>query len=378
MCMRRRSIIRAAWTCTRALALVAVFPACAVPAARRAEGTVETRTPPVLSRPVEGLNPRRTLFPGITAGRGDYVSYAIYFWPDPATADGLPYVARDGQKNATLIAMGDAPRLRVFLETTTELGRAWQRTRDGRYARRAGEWLRTWFLDPSTRMNPNLAFSQIRPGSTTVGHGGGIIDLANLPPMLDAIEPLRESDALTAAEWAGIDAWMRAYLEWLRTSPQGAFERNNTNNHFPYLMGQVARIAMFLGEVNLARSTLDEAFARLDDHIAPDGSQPHEVKRVKGFEYSVYSFEAWQRLAAMGARLGRDDATRETAKGASLAKAYRYLEQFTGPGGKPWPQTGKPFPAAALGRLVQPADDGSPPPETPTAAGRPGPAPRSW
>jgi hypothetical protein len=27
----------------------------------------------------------------------DYVSYARYYWPDPAKPDGLPYVGRDGQ-----------------------------------------------------------------------------------------------------------------------------------------------------------------------------------------------------------------------------------------------------------------------------------------
>lgn len=340
---------------------------CGTPAGRTLpEGPATRAAPPApapepqpscaeaLARPVEGLNPARTLFPGVSAGRGDYVSYAIYYWPNPATADGMPYVSRDGKKNEVLIAMGDAPRLRAFLETTTDLGRAWARTRDPACAAGAGAWLRTWLLDPSTRMNPNLTYSQIRPGTTTVGHGGGIIDMANLPPMLDAIEPLRGSGALTDDEWAGVDAWFREYRDWLVTSPQGAFERKNTNNHFPYHMGQLARLSLFLGDREGTRAFLDEAFARLGDYIAPDGSQPTEVKRVKGFEYSIYALEAWQRLARIGDRVGIDCWSRRAANGATLDAAYRYLERFAGPKGKPWPQTGKPFPSESLKGLMRP------------------------
>lgn len=307
-----------------------------------------------LARPVEGLNAERILFPGIEAGRGDYVSYAIYYWPDPKTEDGFPYIPRDGQKNPELMAKGDALRLSVFLEIVRQLAHAWEQTQDSVYSQRAGQWMRRWLLNPETRMNPHLTYSQIRPGKTTVGQGGGIIDMANLPLLLDALETLRTSDALTLEDWAGVDAWMQDYLTWLMNSTQGDYERHSTNNHYIYYMGQCARLAEFLGDEDTARALLDEAFERLDDYIAPDGGQPMEIKRVKGFDYSIYGLNAWQRLATIGNRLGRNYWSFESPSGASLDKAYYYLEQFTGTTGKPWPQTGKPFPAEAIRSLVKP------------------------
>ncbi len=38
----------------------------------------------------------------------DYVSFARYYWPDPAKPDGLPYVNRDGQHNHAQVARGDS------------------------------------------------------------------------------------------------------------------------------------------------------------------------------------------------------------------------------------------------------------------------------
>lgn len=40
-------------------------------------------------------------------GPHDYISYAPYWWPNPETKNGLPYVRRDGQINTDLRAKGD-------------------------------------------------------------------------------------------------------------------------------------------------------------------------------------------------------------------------------------------------------------------------------
>ena len=38
-------------------------------------------------------------FAAPSGNKHDYLSLSIYFWPNPATADGLPYVLRDGKMN---------------------------------------------------------------------------------------------------------------------------------------------------------------------------------------------------------------------------------------------------------------------------------------
>jgi hypothetical protein len=41
----------------------------------------------------------------------DYMSLARYFWPNPATANHLPYVQRDGQSNPQIDAVPDHANL---------------------------------------------------------------------------------------------------------------------------------------------------------------------------------------------------------------------------------------------------------------------------
>ena len=56
------------------------------------------------------------------------------------------------------------------------------------FADRAALILQTWFIDPATRMLPNLFYGQIMPSAKLrrPGHGG-FIEWTALAPMLDAV-----------------------------------------------------------------------------------------------------------------------------------------------------------------------------------------------
>jgi alginate lyase len=70
------------------------------------------------------------------------------------------------------------------------LAAAWKLTKDSRYAKHAGRHLRAWFVDPATRMNPHIQYSQAIHGRST-GRGIGVIDttqLVEVAPAVDALE----------------------------------------------------------------------------------------------------------------------------------------------------------------------------------------------
>ena len=307
---------------TFAIPLLFLLPAASLHAA--APKPQPSAQEQALTAPIRGLNEKRLILPGIKAAANEYVSYAIYYWPDPAKPGG-PYRVIDGKKNAELMESGDLQRLADMLRNVRILGDAYAKTHDKRYAVRAGQWLRHWFVNPKTKMQPHLAYSQIRPGHETSGLGGGIIDMANLPDTLRAISRLRRSPALTQKEWTAVDAWLRDYGRWLADSPAGQHERKTSNNHFLYYMAQRAAIASYLGDTASARTCLEEARSRMGDHIAQDGSQPHETKRAKGGSYSIYALKAWFLLAELGEKNGVDYWNYHAPNGASLAKAYAFL-----------------------------------------------------
>ena len=63
--------------------------------------------------------------PSPTGDPHDYISYARYYWPDPAKPDGLPYLSHDGKHNHAQVAKGDRPRIDKFTEPVVRLAAAW-------------------------------------------------------------------------------------------------------------------------------------------------------------------------------------------------------------------------------------------------------------
>src|SRR5262249_8569791 len=93
-----------------------------------------------------------------TGGPHDFFSEGDYWWPDPAHPDG-PYVRRDGESNPGNFVDHRRAMMRLSVEMPA-LTAAWLLTSHSRYAKHARRHLYAWFVDPATRMSPNLQYAQ--------------------------------------------------------------------------------------------------------------------------------------------------------------------------------------------------------------------------
>jgi Alginate lyase len=272
----------------------------------------------------------------------DYLSYARYWWPNPDTPDGLPYIRRDGRTNSEAIAKGDRATLGLMIDDVETLSLAGYLLDDQRYAERAATLVRAWFLDPATKMNPHLRFGQAIRGRND-GRGSGIIDTRHFIRVLDSVALLDQAGAWTTADQSALTAWMKQYFDWLQHDPQAQNERSGHNNHGTWYDAQVASIAMFVGERDVARSIVESAKEnRVGKCIQPDGSQPAELARTRSLHYSVFDLSAMSVIARIGEHVDVDLWNYSTSDGRSIRNALDYLLPYL-LHKKPWPheQIGK-------------------------------------
>jgi len=267
----------------------------------------------------------------------DYLSYGPYWWPDDTKPDGLPWIRRDGEVNPlTRGANVDHPSRAVAFKNIETLALAAFFSGQQKYADRALAQLNTWFLDPETKMNPNLKFGQGIPGINT-GRGIGIIEMIALGKVITGIELLELNGQLPARKKEGMTEWLTDFTSWLMTSEMGIAEREWHNNHGTWYDVQVVVLLRHLGRENEAVGILETAREkRIAAHLATDGSQPHELERTKSFTYSTMNLRGLTRLAYHGKELGVDVWNYSPADGASLLSAYAYLKPYTF-SGKEWP-----------------------------------------
>ena len=266
----------------------------------------------------------------------DYASLSIYWWPDPAKPGGLPYVQKDGQVDpaASDLSRYDGARMAILAGSVETLALAGYLADERRYSDAAARWIRTWFVDARTKMNPSMRFAQIIPGRTEE-RGTGIIEGRQFLRVVDAALLLDRTPSWPAADQTALRAWFAQLADWLTSSAQGQMEGRATNNHSTWYDAQLVGMALFAGRTKLATDTLAAVAARrIQPQLETDGRQPLELSRTRSYHYSAFNLQAFALLGDLGRDAGVDvwhgPAEGRLRAGIDLLVAHRH-------GAAPWP-----------------------------------------
>ena len=267
----------------------------------------------------------------------DYFSMARYWWPNPNSENGLPYVRHDGKVNPETEGL-DRQALDEFKKWIDIYTLAYYFTGKEVYAEKGWEVLRTWFINKKTRMNPSMHYSQVRMGhNNNEGSNSGVLDGYSFLLVPDAVDILSAAKCTKAKEVAAIKQWFVDYLEWMLTSSQGKKENMAANNHGTAYHIQVAVYALFTGNDSIAQRYLNDFVdRRIVPQVESDGRQPKELVRTRAYGYSCYNLKHYFDMIDI-CRLQGIDILNHPAMEQRVEKAIDYLTPYLGKPVSAWP-----------------------------------------
>ena len=262
-----------------------------------------------------------------TGDAHDYCSYGPYWWPNPDTPDGLPFVRRDGEiRPGTLEEITPRLMARRVLELTLA---AFYLDSD-EYGKAAADAICAWHLDPETYMKPNAEYAQAIPGICD-GRGIGIIDFAYSYQIFDSAEILNYLGYFSDEKLLELKKWYSDFADWLLTSENALTEDTEPNNHGTFFDVQILAMAIFTGREALIKKICTTAYERrFAGQIEPDGKMPLELARTMAMHYSFCNIRGLSLIANMAVSQGYDEFIKPDKKlGVCLLKsAIDYICPF--------------------------------------------------
>ncbi|WP_083692298.1 alginate lyase family protein [Seonamhaeicola sp. S2-3] len=258
-----------------------------------------------------------------SGNKHDYMSIGPYWWPNPETQNGLPYIRKDGEINPE--TRNNFTANANFLSAVNTLTKAYYYTNENKYADKNLELIQTWFLDADTKMNPNVNYGQYVPGKSE-GRCFGIIEFGDITNVLKFLELAKDRNILDKKTEEGMVNWFTDYSNWLKNSKLGKEEATRKNNHGTNYDVQLLSILLYLNRVEEVKAYLSTTTkSRIFSQIEPDGSQPLELARTKSFSYSVMNLHAFLELARLGQKVGVNLWNATSEDGRSIKKGYQYM-----------------------------------------------------
>ncbi|MEX0770009.1 MAG: alginate lyase family protein, partial [Balneolaceae bacterium] len=230
-------------------------------------------------------------------GRHDYVSLYSFAWPDPESPG--EFIIKDGQRNPEVDKYDRVP-LAKMSKAVEDLSVAYYLTGDSLYAKKTAEFVKTWFLNEETHMNPHFEFTQINPGEDTGRGLQGIVEARDFIPVIEGVSLIYESTYWTEDDHLKLKKWFHDFLRWIiRNYNADAFDNALVRNGQTYgsniatwLDAQKTIYALFTEQEDLLNSRqilpLSESVKnRIDIH----GSQPNELERGTPQHYTYFNMK---------------------------------------------------------------------------------------
>ncbi|GLB39576.1 putative alginate lyase [Lyophyllum shimeji] len=274
----------------------------------------------------------------------DYMSWSPYWWPNCDNAgntSALPpeeiwkqctYVYHDGLFNPDARLINDVGNFQMLSDAVLYNAIAFALTSSGSsfYSMTAVNYIKTWFLDPATRMNPNLNFAQMKRGPQgQVGSHTGVLDLKGMTKITAGIMILRKTQC---TDWTpDLDnqmiAWTQQYAQWLETNPTAILESLAPNNHGTFYYNQLASLKLLVNDYEGALNVTNAYFAhQFLTQINATGEQPYEAVRTRPYHYRAYNLAGMITNARIWAYTTGDNSVwnKTSAQGASIKNALDF------------------------------------------------------
>lgn len=261
-----------------------------------------------------------------SGNKHDYMSIGPYWWPNPNSENGLPYIRKDGEINPeTRNNFTDYVEKNNFISAVKTLTKAYYYSDDKKYADKGKQLIKAWFLEDATKMNPNVNFGQYVPGKSK-GRCFGIIEFDGITEVIKFLELAKDRNMLDKEIEKGMFNWFSEYSNWLKNSKLGKEQSTRKNNHGTHYDVQLLSILIYLNRIEEVKSHLSTVTkARIFSQIKPDGRQPLELARTKSFSYLVMNLHGFLELAVIGKKVGINLWDISSKDGSSIKKGYQYM-----------------------------------------------------
>jgi len=264
---------------------------------------------------------------GMNLDPHDYYGEAPFWWPDPANR-AAPWVHREGHINPDRFLANKAA-LNSTCDSIFSLGMASYFLDDPRYGREAARVINGWFLNPKTRMNPNLEYSEAIRGLNEAR--GGALDGRVFIRAVQGMEFLALSGQWDPKEEAATRKWFEEYLRWLTHSKTGSDERNGGGNRAMWWTAQAAAIAVLLDDKAAAQMAFNlyrESVATRQP--APNMATLHEEDRNRALAHLAFTTEAMATTCRISQAQGVDLWNAQGRNGSAFTGAVASLTPYLG------------------------------------------------